>query len=106
MKKAEEEAKRKEEQELKEKLSKMSPLDRKIFELQQNHPNPNDTIDIIIFNAIKNGLLDEFKCEALKKLKEEMRKLKKWIETSKKPQKDKKYKRTQEVIKMLGECKE
>jgi CRISPR/Cas system CSM-associated protein Csm5 (group 7 of RAMP superfamily) len=106
LKKAEEEAKRKEEQELKEKLSKMSPLDRKIFELQQNHPNPNDTIDIIIFNAIKNGLLDEFKCEALKKLKEEMRKLKKWIETSKKPQKDKKYKRTQEVIKMLGECKE
>ena len=106
LKRAEEEAKRKKEQELKEKFSKMSPLERKIFELQQKHPNPNDTIDIIIFNAIKNGLLDEFKCKALKKLKEEMQKLKKWVETSKKPQKDKKYKRTQEVIKMLEEeCK-
>jgi hypothetical protein len=105
LKKAEEEAKRKKEQELKEKLAKMSPIDKKIFELQQNHPNPNDSIDVIIFNALKNGLLDEFKCEALKKLKEEMQKLKKWVETSKKPQKDKKFKRTQEVIKMLGECK-
>jgi len=103
--KALEEQKRKEEVERKrqEELSKMSPLDRKILELKEANPNPNETIDIVIFNAIKNGKLDEFKCEALKRLKEEMIKLKKWTETSKKPQKDKKYKRTQEVIKILNE---
>ncbi len=103
--KALEEQKRKEEEKRKkqEELSKMSPLDRKIIKLKEDSPNPNETIDIIIFNAIKNGKLDEFKCEVLKRLKEEMIKLKKWVEISKKPQKDKKYKRTQEVIKMLNE---
>ena len=104
--KAFEEQRRKEEEEKRkqEELSKMSPLDRKILELKKTNPNPNETIDIIIFNAIKKGELDEFKCEALKRLKEEMINLKKWIESSKKPQKDKKYKRTQEIIKMLNEC--
>ena len=101
-----EEQKRKEEEEKRkqEELSKMYPLDRNIFELKEANPNPNETIDIIIFNAIKDGTFDELKCEALKRLKEEMRKLNKWIETSKKPQKDKKYKRTQEIMKMLSEC--
>ncbi len=87
-----------------ERLAKMSPLERKIYELQKNNPNPNETIDILLFNAIKKGDLEEFKCEALQKLKEEMIKLKKWVENSKKPKKDKKYKRTQEVISMLKEC--
>ncbi len=110
LQKQKEEAKRKEEEEKlkkqeqeQEKLSKMSPLDKIIYELQKNNPNKNETIDIIIFNAIKQGKLDEFKYEALKRLKDEMINLKKWVETSKKPQKDKKYKRTQEVIKMLEE---
>jgi len=87
-----------------EKLAAMSPADKKIYELIQNHPNPNETSDVVIYNAIKNGELDDVKCEALRKLKIEMQNLKKWVETSKKPEKDKKYKRTQEVMQMLKEC--
>ena len=104
-KEQEEQAKQKALQEEKARLAKMSPLDRKIYELQKSNPNPNETIDIILFNAIKRGEFDEIRCEALQRLKEEMIKLKKWVETSKKPEKDKKYKRTQEVKKMLEECK-
>ncbi len=85
-------------------LAQMSPLERKIEELKVTCADPNATVDIILFNAIKNGELDDFKCEALKLLKEEMQKAKKWVEQSKKPEKDKKYKRTQEVIGMLSEC--
>ncbi len=102
----EEERRRKKEQEEKAaKLAAMSPLDRKIEKLIESHPNPNDSIDIIILNAIKDGKLEEFKCDALKRLKKEMQKLKRWVESSKKPEKDKKFKRTQEVINMLKECK-
>ncbi len=105
--KAKEEAQRKAQKEKEEreaKLAAMSPLERKIEELKESNPNPNETVDIIIFNALKNRQLDEFRCDALTLLKEEMQKLKKWVEQSKKPEKDKKYKRTQEVIKMLKEC--
>lgn len=86
------------------KLAAMSPVERKIAQLQKENPNPNETIDIVIFNALKNGHLDDVKCEALQILKKEMITLKKWVENSKKPEKDKKYKRTQEVIQMLGKC--
>ncbi len=86
------------------KLAAMSPVERKIAQLKKENPNPNETIDIIIFNAIKNGQLDDVKCEALHILKKEMITLKKWVENSKKPEKNKKYKRTLEVIKMLKEC--
>ena len=82
----------------------MSPFEKALYELQKNNPNPQETIDILLFNAIKSGKLQQFQCEALRRLKDEMIKLKKWVETSKKPQKDKKYKRTQEVIEMLKEC--
>ncbi len=97
---AEEQKKRQE----KEKLAAMSPAEAKIYELIQNYPNPNETSDVVIYNAIKNGKLDDVKCEALKILQQEMQNLKKWVETSKKPEKDKKYKRTQEVMQMLKEC--
>ncbi len=104
-KEVEEQRLKREQEENEARLAALSPLDRKIEELKENNPNPNETIDIIIFNAIKNGKLDEFKCDVLKRLKEEMQKLKKWVESSKTPEKDKKYKRTQEVIKMIEECK-
>jgi CRISPR-associated protein Csm5 len=97
------EAKRKE----KEKLESLSPTEAIIYQLEKEKTNPSETKDITIFNAILSGRFDTIengKCEALKILKEEMVKLKKWVETSKKPQKDKKYKRTIEVIKMLKEC--
>jgi CRISPR/Cas system CSM-associated protein Csm5 (group 7 of RAMP superfamily) len=101
--KEEEERRKKEQEEHEAKLNSMSPLDKEIELLKESHPNPNETIDIIIFNAIKEGKLDSYKKEALVRLKEEMISLKKWVQESKKPQKDKKYKRTQEVIKMLEE---
>jgi CRISPR-associated protein Csm5 len=104
----EEEKRRKEEEEQKrkeaEKLAQMSPVEALIYELVTSHPNKNETKDIIIYNAIKSGKLDEYRCEALKILEQEMKALKKWVESSKKPEKDKKYKRTQEVIAMLEEC--
>ena len=107
--KVQQEQEEKEKQEAKqkaeaEKLAQMSPLDKLIYELDKQKANPNETIDIVIYNAIKEGKLDEFRCEALKRLKQEMQNLKKWAETSKKPQKDKKYKRTMEVIKMMEGC--
>ena len=101
--KAQKEAKHKEQ----EALSRMSPFEKRIYELEKNHPNKAETLDIIILNALKNGILeDEFRCKALIKVKEEMIKHKKWVEVSKakKPEKDKKYKKTQEIIKMLENC--
>ncbi len=86
------------------KLSAMSPLEREIEELCEAHPNPNDTVDVILYAAIKDGRFDDSKCEALQILKEKMVGLKKWVESSKKPQKDKKYKRTIEVVALLEGC--
>ena len=85
-------------------LATMSPLEREIAELYENNPNPNDTIDIILYAAIKDGKFDSSKCEALHILKEKMIELKKWVESSKKPQKDKKYRRTMEIIALLKGC--
>ncbi len=82
----------------------MSPLEREIAELYEIHPNPNDTIDVVLYAAIRDGKFDNSKCEALRILKEKMLGLKKWVETSKKPQKDKKYKRTMEIIELLKGC--
>ena len=102
----EEEQRLKKEQEEKEaKLASMSPLDRKIEELKENNPNiPKNTL---LFNSIKNGDLDEFKCEAIKLLKKLMLQYKEWKETTKakKPEKDKNFKRTQEVMKIIKNCK-
>ncbi len=84
-----------------EKLTKMSPLDRKIYELQKNNPNPNETIDIVIYKALKDGEMNEFKCEALKLLRKKMQENGKWNEN--KPKK-KTYKRTMDVMEMLKEC--
>ncbi|WP_457608174.1 RAMP superfamily CRISPR-associated protein [Nitratifractor sp.] len=93
-KKAEEEAR----------IAAMSPFDRKLHELVTTHPNKNETVDIILFSTLKRGELDEFRCQALRRIKKEMQEHGKWIEKSKKPEKDKKYKRTMEMIKMLEEC--
>jgi len=82
-------------------LAAMSPLERKIEELKNANQNPNDTDDVIIFQNIKNGNLDEYKCEALELLKGLMKKNGKWNEN--KPKK-KTHARTMEVIKMQKDC--
>lgn len=84
-------------------LSSASPLEQRIHELKKDNPNPNETLDVIIYKGIQAGKFVEFRHEALKLLKEEMLKQKKWVEESKRPAKDKKYIRTREVIEMLKE---
>jgi len=102
----EEERRRKKEQEEKAaKLAAMSPLDRKIEELKAK--NPGAKTSTIILRGLEQGEFTDFdRCEVLKKLKTKMEEANEWKETTeaKKPEKDKKYKRTQEVINMLKEC--
>ena len=83
------------------KLASMSPLERKIEKLKETNQNPNETEDVIIFQNIKNGNLDEYKCEALDLLESKMRENGKWNEN--KPKK-KTYARTMEVLEMKKEC--
>jgi len=78
-------------------------LEEEITELLANNPNKNDTDDIVIFNAIKSGKFDKFKAQALDVLKDKMKESGKWVEHSKKSKKDKKYKRTFEVLGMMKE---
>jgi len=102
----EDEAKKEIEEEIrrKEALAKMTPLEKIINSLYEANPNKSETIDIVIYTAIKDKKLDEFKCEALQILKNKMIELKKWVEVSKNPKKDKKHKRTKEIIEMIKEC--
>ena len=79
----------------------MSPLERKIEELKETNKNPNETEDVIIFQNIKNGNLDDYQCEALDLLESKMRENGKWNEN--KPKK-KTYARTMEVLEMKKEC--
>ena len=84
-------------------LAQMSPLEKKIDELAQNDKNtPKSTL---LFNALKNNQFTNERLEALEILKSLLIKEKKWKETSKskKPEKDKVYKRTLEVIQMIKE---
>jgi len=80
-------------------------LEKLIESLVKNNPNPNESEDIVLFNAIKRGEFDNFRIEALEILKDKMKTLGKWVEVSKKPKQDKKYKRTLEVIQMISELK-
>jgi len=84
-------------------LAQMSPLEKKIDELAQNDKNtPKSTL---LFNALKNNQFEDERLEALEILKSLFIEEKKWKETSKskKPEKDKVYKRTLEVIQMIKE---
>jgi len=93
--KAEEEAKKKA------KLESMTPLERELevfYESDKNTPNTTQ-----LFNALKNSQFEENREEVLEILKSLMIEEKKWKESSiaKKPEKDKVYKRTLEVMKMI-----
>lgn len=86
-------------------LASMTPLEKKIDELVQNDKNtPKSTL---LFTAIKNNQFENERMEALEILKSLLIEEKKWKERSaaKKPEKDKVYKRTLEVIKMIKEIK-
>ncbi len=82
-------------------LNSLSPLEQKLLKLTEN--NINDSKITILFKAIKEGLFEEEKYEALLKLKEMMQEEGTWKESSdaKRPEKDKKYQRTLEVITLI-----
>ena len=82
----------------------LSLFEKKLFNRSQSDKNiPESTF---LFKCIEKGEFDSEKCEALLKLKELMQEENKWKEssTAKKPEKDKKYKQTLQVIELLKEC--
>jgi len=83
-------------------LASMTPLQRAIEELIEVDKT-NTPKSTLLFNAIKSGKFENDKLEALNILKEMLIEEKKWKEksTAKKPEKDKAYKRTFEVISMM-----
>lgn len=101
---AKEEAKRREEEEQKAKeayLAKLTPLERKVEEIKEQDTS-GAALSVLIFNALKSGELDEGdKKEALELIRSKMKEEGTWKDKSKKPEKDKKYKRTLEVKEML-----
>ena len=96
----EEEEKKIEEQK---RLASLSPLELKIDNFIKENPNKTLNDTVIIFQKIKDGSLDDFKKEALEFLKIKMQENNEWVTQSKKPQKDKKYKRTLEVQNLIKE---
>ena len=105
-KQREEEAKKEAEAKAKreEELAKMSPLEKKLEELVQND-RTNTPKTTLLLNAIKDNLFEDNRLEALNLLKELLIKNKKWKEksTAKKPQRDKDYQRTLQIMKMIEE---
>lgn len=83
------------------KLANMSPLERKIAELESATPMPKTTL---LLKNLQNGVLEEFKNEALTLLKSLMIQNKEWKEqpTGKNPAKDKEYQKTLEVKKLFS----
>ncbi|MCH9739336.1 MAG: hypothetical protein K0U38_00640 [Epsilonproteobacteria bacterium] len=95
------EAKKKRERE----VASMTPLEKEIDELVQNDENtPKSTL---LFTALKNNQFENERLEALEVLKSLLIEEKKWkeVSTAKKPEKDKVYKRTLEIMKMIEESK-
>ncbi len=103
--KAKEEAKEKEKQILKEKqrVENLSPFEKKLEDIFSTKPNEPRTT--VLLNAIKQKNLGINKKEVLKYLKKLMQKENKWKETTDNinPYRDKNFKRTQEIKRMLGE---
>lgn len=89
-----------------EKLNSMSPLEKEIIEIQERDKS-NTPLTTLLFNAIKNDLLKSDKKEALNYLIDKMKENNIWKETSKakNPDKDKDYKNTMEVKKILEKYK-
>ena len=92
----------------KERLSKLSPFDVKLEEIIDAEPNKTMSHSLIILNNIKSGVLDEFKKEALEKIKTLMKESGEWREIEPKPKPPKLYKdyqRTLEIKMMLANIK-
>jgi lysozyme family protein len=86
-------------------LDSLSPIEKKLLSYNNHSNMPKTTL---LFNAIKEGVFDDMKTEALTELKYIMKHENLWKEksTSKKPEKDKNYQRTHEIINMLNNISE
>ena len=83
----------------------LSLFEKKLFNRSKSDKNiPKSTF---LFKCIEKGEFDSEKYKALSKLKELMQKENKWKEfsTAKRPEKDKKYQQTLQVLELLKECK-
>ena len=103
--KEETELKAKKEADEKARVESLSPLEKIIDEQIKKTPSvPKHTV---IFNAVIQGIYDEFKCDALAIVKKEMQDSGKWKpETkAKKPENDKDYQKTLKVLEMIEKCK-
>lgn len=80
-------------------LDNLNPIEKRLIKIESNNM-PKSTL---LLNSIKNGLFDDMKYEALLELKRIMQKEKVWKASSsaKNLNKDKKYQRTLDVIKLL-----
>lgn len=88
----------------KERLDKLSPFEVKLEEIIAAEPNKTMAYSLIILNNLKDGHFDEFKQEALEKIKTLMKKSGEWREEEPKPKPPKPYKdykRTMEIKNML-----
>lgn len=83
-------------------LDSLNPIERKLLSYNNQGSMPKATL---LFNAIKEGIFDENKHEALIELKKILKNENLWKETSKakNPKKDKKYLKTLEVIEFINE---
>jgi len=101
---AQEKKKQEEEKAKKEaKIAAMSPFEKFLETLKSK----NMPFDTALLDTIKNDEVPkEMRCEAIKYLKQTLLKNKKWKEVTKakKPEKDKDYQRTLQVVEFLKEC--
>ena len=82
-------------------LDSLSPIERKLLSYNNQNSMPKATL---LFNAIKEGIFDDMKNEALTELKNIMINENCWKVTTnaKNPDKDKNHKRTLEIIKLMN----
>lgn len=86
-------------------LESLSLYERKKLDFEKKYNNYSHGI---FLKQIQEGFFDKCTLEALNDLKEKMKQTKDWkeISTAKNPDKDKKYKKTLEVIHLLNSCED
>lgn len=92
-------AQEKRQKEEQERLASLSPFELKIEELKKEYPDKNASESIIVYQAIIDNKIEEFKQEALEFVKAKMIEEKIWD----KPKKKSACKRTQKIIEMMGQ---
>ena len=86
-------------------INSLTPVDKKLLNFYNDNNMPKSTL---LLKAIKEGIFDDIKYDALVELKDIMQNENVWkeISSSKKPEKDKNYQRTLEVLTLLKTLKQ